>query len=231
MQEKTVGALVLAAGRSQRMQGIDKTFAPVLGKPLILHTLSVFLDCPDIQEITLVMPKTNMERGRKLLKEHGIANRVNLCSGGDRRQDSAARGLDALGPCDLVAVHDGARPCLSPDILHNALADARKHGNAVVAVPITDTMKRVDSEGYISGAVSRESLWAMQTPQVFPYEALQRAYRKVSQDVTDDASMVQQMGVKVRLIPGSPTNLKVTTPADLELTEIILRSRAGDLSG
>lgn len=231
MQEKTIGALVLAAGRSQRMQGIDKTFAPVLGKPLILHTLSVFLNCPEVREITLVMPENNVDKGRKLLEEHGIANQVNLCPGGDRRQDSAARGLEALGPCDLVAVHDGARPCLSPDTLHNALLDARKHGNAVVAMPITDTVKRADSEGYIATPVSRESLWAMQTPQIFPYAVLQRAYRKVSQDVTDDASMVQQMGIKVKLIAGSPTNLKVTTPADLALAEMILKHRAGGFSG
>ena len=225
-RDKTVGAIILAAGNSQRMQGIDKTFAPILGKPLIIHTLSVFLDCPDIRQITLVMPNTNLDRGRRLLKEHGLADQVNLCAGGERRQDSAARGLEALGPCDLVAVHDGARPCLSSETLNSAIADARKHGSVVAAVPVTDTVKRSDSEGYIATAVSRDGLWAMQTPQVFPYHLLRRAYSEVSQDVTDDASMVEQMGVKVKLTPGSPTNLKVTTPADLELAEMILKARA-----
>ena len=213
------------------MQGIDKTFAPILDKPLILHTLSVFLDCPDIQKIVLVMPESNMERGRRLIEEHMSADSVTLCAGGERRQDSAARGIEALGPCDFVAVHDGARPCLSPGTLSNALSDAKQHGNAVVAMPVTDTIKRADSEGFISTTVSREALWAMQTPQVFPYNVLQRAYREVSQDVTDDASMVERMGIKVRLTPGSPTNLKVTTPADLQIAELILKARAADSGG
>ena len=213
------------------MQGIDKTFAPILDKPLILHTLSVFLDCPDIQKIVLVMPESNMERGRRLIEEHISADSVTLCAGGERRQDSAARGIEALGPCDFVAVHDGARPCLSPGTLSNALSDAKRHGNAVVAMPVTDTIKRADSEGFISTTVSREALWAMQTPQVFPYNVLQRAYREVSQDVTDDASMVERMGIKVRLTPGSPTNLKVTTPADLQIAELILKARAAGSGG
>ncbi len=225
-QERTIGALILAAGSSQRMQGIDKTFAPILGKPLILHTLSVFLDCPDVQKIVLVMPDSNLEKGRSLIDKYVGPSRVTLCAGGDRRQDSAARGLDALGPCDLVAVHDGARPCLSPETLNDVIADARKYGSTVAAVPITDTVKRADSEGYISAAVSRDGLWAMQTPQVFPYTVLQRAYKEVSDDVTDDASMVEQLGIKVRLTFGSRTNLKVTTPADLELAEMILKARA-----
>ena len=213
------------------MQGIDKTFAPILDKPLILHTLSVFLDCPDIQKIVLVMPESNMERGRRLIEEHMSADSVTLCAGGERRQDSAAKGIEALGPCDFVAVHDGARPCLSQGTLSNALSDAKQHGNAVVAMPVTDTIKRADSEGFISTTVSREALWAMQTPQVFPYNVLQRAYREVTQDVTDDASMVERMGIKVRLTPGSPTNLKVTTPADLQIAELILKARAAGSGG
>ncbi len=229
--EQSVGALILAAGSSQRMQGIDKTFAPILGKPLILHTLSVFLDCPGIQKIVLVMPESNLDKGQDLIAEHLGPDRVTVCAGGNRRQDSAARGLEALGPCDLVAVHDGARPCLSSETLNSVVADARKHGSVVVAVPITDTVKRTDAEGYVSAAVSRDGLWAMQTPQVFPYDLVRRAYSEVSQDVTDDASMVEGLGIKVRLTLGSPTNLKVTTPADLELAEMILTARARGSEG
>ena len=230
-QERTVGALILAAGSSQRMQGIDKTFAPILDKPLILHTLSVFLDCPDIDKIVLVMPESNLKRGRELVEEQAGTSSVTVCAGGDRRQDSAARGLEALGPCNLVAVHDGARPCISQETLRNAIKDARQYGNAVVANPVNDTVKRADSEGYISDAVSRDGLWAMQTPQVFPYEILRRAYREVSQDVTDDASMVERLGIKVRLTPGSPTNLKVTTPTDLQMAELVLKARTEGTGG
>ena len=223
--------MILAAGSSQRMQGIDKTFAPILGKPLILHTLSVFLDCPDIDKIVLVMPESNVEKGRGLIEKQVGMGRITMCTGGDRRQDSAARGLEALGPCDFVTVQDGARPCLSPEILSNALSDAKQHGNAVVAVPVSDTVKRANSDGFLSATVSREDLWAMQTPQIFPYTVLQRAYREVSQDVTDDASMVERLGIKVKLTLGSRTNLKVTTPEDLELAEMILRARAERSSG
>ena len=212
------------------MQGIDKTFAAVLGKPLILHTLSVFINCSDIQKIVLVMPESNLEKGRYLINERIGAGRVTLCAGGDRRQDSAAKGLNALGPCDLVAVHDGARPCLSPDTLSNALSDAKRYGNAVVAVPVADTVKRADSEGFISTTVSREGLWAMQTPQVFPYKVLRHAYREVRQNVTDDASMMDRLGVKVKLTLGDPTNLKVTNPGDLRLAEMILKARRGELT-
>ena len=208
------------------MQGIDKTFAHILGKPLILHTLSVFLDCPDIRRVVLVLPESNIEKARALVEGVDNSEKLTLCAGGERRQDSATRGLDALGPCGWVAVHDGARPCLSPDILQSALADARLHGSAVVAVPVTDTVKRADSNNFISTTVPREDLWAVQTPQVFPFSVLHRAYREVSENVTDDASMVEQLGVKIKLTPGSTTNLKVTNPEDLKLAEMILKSRA-----
>ncbi len=208
------------------MQGIDKTFAHILGKPLILHTLSVFLNCPDIRRVVLVLPESNIEKARALLKELNNSEKLTLCAGGERRQDSATRGLDALGPCDWVAVHDGARPCISPDILQNVLSDARLHGSAVVAVPVTDTLKRADSDAFISATVPREGLWAVQTPQVFPFSVLQRAYQEVRENVTDDASMVEQLGIKIKLTPGFTTNLKVTSPEDLKLAEIILKSRA-----
>ena len=230
-QKGTFGALILAAGSSRRMQGIDKTFASIMGKPLILHTLSVFLNCSDIEKIVLVMPESNLEKGRALIKKHIGSGRVRLCAGGNRRQDSAARGIDALGPCDFVAVHDGARPCLSPETLRSALSDASQHGNAVVAVPVSDTVKRADSEGFISSTVSRDGLWAMQTPQVFPYDILCRAYREVNEDATDDASMVERLGMKVRLTLGEPTNLKVTNPSDLEFAELILKAGNGKRPG
>ena len=171
-------------------------------------------------------PNQTSKRPAPLLEGLDNSEKLTLCAGGERRQDSATRGLDALGPCGWVAVHDGARPCLSPDILQSALADARLHGSAVVAVPVTGTVKRADSDAFISATVPREGLWAVQTPQVFPFSVLQGAYRKVSENVTDDASMVEQVGVKIKLTPGSPTNLKVTNPEDLKLAEMILKSRA-----
>ena len=146
------------------------------------------------------------------MKELDGSEKLTLCAGGERRQDSATKGLDALGPCGWVAVHDGARPCLSPDILQSALADARLHGSAVVAVPVTDTVKRADADAFISATVPREGLWAVQTPQIFPFAVLQRAYREVSENVTDDASMVERLGVKIKLTPGFSDQLESNQP-------------------
>ena len=221
----SVGALILAAGQSRRMEGVDKTFAPILGKPLILHTLEVFVECSSINRIALVLSENNFEAAKALVEEGRIPDDVVLCLGGSRRQDSAARGLSALGEHDWIVVHDGARPCLDPCILKEALKQAQCHGSAVVAVPVTDTIKRADSQAFVSGTITRDGLWAVQTPQIFPYSILKQAYNEVYQDVTDDASMVERLGIKVKLVPGSHDNLKVTSPRDLEIAEMVLARR------
>jgi len=223
----SVGAVIVAAGQSRRMSGLDKTFAPLLGRPLILHTLDPFLACWAIGPIVLVLAESNIGKGMALKEEGAIPQRVSLCLGGPRRQDSAKMGLMGLGDCDWVAVHDGARPCLDVSLLELAIGEAMKHGNAVLATPVTDTIKMADGSGFIASTPPRNALWAVQTPQVFPLSVLRRAYERQEGDATDDASLVEKLGVRVKLVEGSYDNIKVTSPQDLAFAELIISRQKG----
>ncbi|MEE9199005.1 MAG: 2-C-methyl-D-erythritol 4-phosphate cytidylyltransferase, partial [Dehalococcoidia bacterium] len=151
--------------------------------------------------------------------------KVSVCSGGRRRQDSARAGLSALGECGWVVVHDGARPCIEPDLLERGISHAMKHGNAVAALPVTDTIKSADAQGYVTCTLARRELWAVQTPQIFPFHQLKDAYDSNDQDATDDAALVERLGGSVKLYLGSYENIKVTTSLDLSLAEAILARR------
>ncbi|MCZ6788593.1 MAG: 2-C-methyl-D-erythritol 4-phosphate cytidylyltransferase, partial [Chloroflexi bacterium] len=134
-------------------------------------------------------------------------------------------GLQALSPCDWVVVHDGARPCVEPELVERGLEEARKWGSAVAAVPVHDTLKSADSEGRVTSTVDREGIWAVQTPQVFPSETLREAHRQVDATATDDAALVEWLGRPVHLYTGSQANIKVTTSEDLLMAEAVLRHR------
>ena len=221
-----IGAIVAAAGGSTRMgQATDKLFVPVAGRPLLAHVLATVQECPLVQRIVLVVSSTNLQRGRDLVAQHGLDKVSAVCQGGPRRQDSIRLGLEALGPCDWVLVHDGARLLIEPAI-SEGLAAARETGAAVPAVPIADTVKIAGPDGTVANTVDRSRLWAVQTPQLFRYDLLLRAHREVTADVTDDAAMLEALGLSVKLYPGSPLNIKVTTPQDLRLAEALLRETA-----
>ena len=225
--EERAGVVIVAAGVSRRMGDLDKVFAPLLGKPLIAHTVSAFEECPDVGQIVLVLHRDNLDRGRWLVEAEGWTKVTGVCPGGERRQDSVKAGLDSLSPCRWVMVQDGARPCVTQDILHRSVKAAERTGSAIPVVPVTDTIKSVDADGAVLGTTARETLRAVQTPQVFRYDLLRSAYDGGLDDVTDDASLVEKLGHSVRVFEGSPENIKVTTPVDLLLAEAILRSRAG----
>ncbi len=223
-----IGAVVPAAGSSTRMAGADKLFAPLAGRPLLAHVLAPLQECPLVHRIVLVVSSANLQRGRDLVAQHGLDKVSTVCRGGPRRQDSVRLGLSALGglgPCDWVLVHDGARLLIEP-VISAGLAAARETGAAVPAVPIADTVKMAGADGTIANTVDRSRLWAAQTPQVFRYDLLLRAHREVTADVTDDASMLEALGLPVKLYPGSPLNIKVTTPQDLRTAEALLREGA-----
>jgi 2-C-methyl-D-erythritol 4-phosphate cytidylyltransferase len=224
-----VGAVIVAAGRSARMGGIDKTFAPLLGKPLLLHTLSHFQHFLPIAEIVLVLAPQSLELGKELVAAHQVSKVSRVCAGGETRQDSVRRGLEALDICQWVMVHDGARPCLDGPLLERGLAAARQTGAAVAGVPVKDTIKVVTPQGLVADTPTRESLWAAQTPQVFRYDLLLEAHQRGSaQAATDDAALVEALGHPVHLFPGSYRNIKVTTPEDLALVEVFLGQGAED---
>ncbi|KPK48473.1 MAG: 2-C-methyl-D-erythritol 4-phosphate cytidylyltransferase [Dehalococcoidia bacterium SM23_28_2] len=226
--QESVGAIIAAAGRSQRMGGGDKLFAVVGGGPLLAHTLSAFDLCPSVERVVLVLSLENIERGRELVAEAGFGKVAAVCQGGERRQDSVCNGLEALASCQWVVVHDGARPLVTAELIERGLEAAKETGAAIAALPIGDTVKEVEPAGIIGHTLSRGRLWAAQTPQVFRYDILREAHQRAQGEATDDAALVEKLGYQVRVFEGSPWNIKVTTAADLVLVEALLaQGRAG----
>jgi len=225
---ESVGVIVAAAGRSERMGGRDKLFAVVGGRPLLAHSLSAFDACRSVDRVVLVLSPENMERGRELVAEAGFSKVAAVCQGGERRQDSVRNGLDALASCQWVVVHDGARPLVTAELIERGLEVAKETGAAIAALPIVDTVKEVEPPDLIGRTLSRGRLWAAQTPQVFRYDILREAYQRAQGEATDDAALVEKLGHQVKVFEGSPRNIKVTTAADLALVEALLaQSRVG----
>ncbi len=222
-----VGAVVAAAGASRRMQGVDKTFAPILQRPLIAHAVDTLEGVEELDAIVIVCQTEMLDAMRDLADREAWRKVRAVVPGGARRQDSVLAGLEALGPCEWVMVHDGARPCFDRDLVVRGLEAARETGAAVAAVPAKDTIKSAGSDLLVTGTLPRERLWLVQTPQVFRYDILRSAYESADEDVTDDASLVERSGRRVKLFMGSYANIKVTTPEDLALAELFLRHAAG----
>ncbi|MBI4288900.1 MAG: 2-C-methyl-D-erythritol 4-phosphate cytidylyltransferase [Chloroflexi bacterium] len=221
----SAGAVIVAAGASQRMQGVDKLFVPLAGRPLLLWSVEAFQLCEAIHYIVLVVHENSLAKATAMATAQGWSKIVEVCAGGARRQDSVSRGIGRLPPCDWVVVHDGARPCVTPGLISLGLAEARPTGSAIAAVPVTDTIKLVSPDGLIKRTLPRDQLWAIQTPQVFRIDIIRAAYTGALQDVTDDASLVEKMGYPVKVFRGSYDNIKVTSPPDLAVAEYILERR------
>ena len=225
---ESAGAVVVAAGGSNRMGGIDKIFAPLLGIPLLAHVLDQLEAFAPVDRIALVLGKNSVQRGRELVEQRGYQKPIHVRSGGERRQDSVLNGLNALSETsapEWVIIHDGARPCLDGPMLQRGLKAARETGAAVAGVPVKDTIKVSSAKGIVSKTPPRDSLWAAQTPQVFRFSLLLNAHQTCSGDVTDDAAMVESMAGQVKMFWGSYENLKVTTPEDLEIASLLLKRR------
>ena len=214
-------AIIVAAGRGERMAGADKLWAPVAGRPLLAHTIAAFEACGAIDRVVLVVAKENLERGRELAG--AFATVRDVVAGGATRQESVRAGLDALDDAAWVVVHDGARPLVTPDLIERGFEAARETGAACCALPAPDTVKEANEAGAIARTLDRSRLWLAQTPQVVRYDLLVEAHRRAEGLATDDAALVEALGVEVRLYEGSPRNLKVTTPDDLAIAEALLR--------
>ena len=220
-----IGAVVVAAGKSARMSGVDKIFAPVLGLPLISYVLVQFESFSPVSEVALVLDEGSLDQGEDLVRQRQFRKVSHICSGGDRRQDSVRCGLESLNPCDWVIVHDGARPCLDHTMLQRGMEAVKESGAAVAGVPVKDTIKVVTDQGVVLDTPPRDRFWAAQTPQIFRYDLLCDAHKNNDRLVTDDAAMVESLGHAVKMFLGSYENLKVTTPEDLAIVEALLRSR------
>ena len=220
-----VGVVVVAAGSSERMGGVDKIFAIVAGKPVLAHSLSVFERCSLVDQVVVVLNDASLEQGREMVESQGFSKVVALCRGGRRRQDSVAEGLGRLEGCHWVIIHDGARPCVTSELVERGLDEVRQTGAAIAAVPVKETVKVIDVERIVQNTPHRGNLWAAQTPQIFRFDIIVQAYRRTPEEVTDDAAAVEALGHKVKVYMGLYDNIKVTTREDLALAEIIMRER------
>lgn len=218
---RDVGVIVVAAGRGTRFGGeVPKQFLPLRGIPVLLHALRPFTSHPDVAHVVLVLPAEVAAAPPEWLAPL-LGDSLGAVAGGESRGESVAAGLAALRvECEIVLVHDGARPFPPRDTIDAGIAMARSGRSAVPALPIGDTIKRADQYGRILGTVPRDGLWRVQTPQAFPREALVRAHEAARRDGvsgTDDASLVERLGEVVELLPGSARNVKITTSDDAAL--------------
>lgn len=218
-------AIVAAAGSSQRMSGIDKIFQLIKGKPLISYTIRVFEASPRISNIILVLHESRLSDGEALRRKLGWTKVTSICRGGKRRQDSVLEGLKKAQGNNWVLIHDGARPCIDEDIIERGIEAALETGASVAGVRVKDTIKTAGDDLTITATLDRDKLWAIQTPQVFRYDIIHRAYQENAMDVTDDATLVEKLGYKVKVFQGTEENIKVTTPEDLYFVERYLKKR------
>lgn len=216
-----LGLVIVAAGSSTRMAGVDKVWSPLGGKPVLWHSLRNLAEHA-IRTVVVVRPDT-VERTREQLVP--CFPDVLLVPGGAERRDSVLNGVHALGDCSVVAIQDAARPLASPDLLRKGLSHLGSAAGAIPVLPIPDTVKRVDN-GVIVETLDRSSLRLAQTPQVFDKAALLAAHRLArSRTLTDDAAALEAAGTGVAVFPGEPWNIKITTPDDLVLAEMLLSRR------
>ena len=223
---KRCGAVIVAAGSASRMGGIDKVMAPLGGEPMIVKTVRAFQNCEAIAEIIIVTRQDLVAPSQQLCREMDKVRAV--VTGGASRQESVWLGLNAFsGKIQLAAVHDGARPLISWELIDRTVRAANSYGAAAPAIPVKDTIK-VEGGGLVESTPDRSHLRAVQTPQVFDFDLLRGALQKARDDgaeVTDDCSAVERLGMKIRLVEGEERNLKVTTPLDLKIAELLLEEK------
>ena len=220
---KYCGAVIVAAGTASRMGGIDKVMAPLRGEPLLLHSVREFQNCDAIREIVIVTREDLLMEVMSLCT--GFSKVRGVVVGGADRPASVQAGLNNLSDkVKLVAVHDGARPLITWQVIDRTVRAAHSYGAAAPAIPVKDTIKIVKG-GIVSATPDRNTLQAVQTPQVFDLQLLKGALLKAQKDktpITDDCSAVENMGMSVKIVEGDERNLKVTTPMDLKVAELLL---------
>lgn len=221
-------AIIVAAGSSRRV-GFDKLFEIIAGKPVIVHAIGAFENSKSVSDIVVIAREDRHGEIKKLLCDQNWKKVRAIESGGEHRQDSVRAGLSRLGEnVQYVAVHDAARPLVTPEVIERVFQQSRTHGAAALADPITDTLKRANVDLGVSGAVDRDRLYAVQTPQIFERKLLEQAYRAVTEkklSVTDEVSALELIGAKVMLVPNDDFNFKITYPRDLKLAEMVLQGR------
>jgi 2-C-methyl-D-erythritol 4-phosphate cytidylyltransferase len=222
-----VFAIIPAAGSGTRLGGkIKKQFLPLKGKPIIIHTLHRFEHCPDIDEIVVAVPESDIVEIEALLSKYRIHKVSKAIVGGEKRQDSVRRALARITAreSDIIVVHDAVRPFVDSKLITQTIKACKEYDAAVLAVQPKDTIRRSAGGGFFDQTVDRTALWLVQTPQAFKAKLLMKAYEKAHSEKfysTDDAALVERLGVKARIVEGSYDNIKITTQEDLELGELI----------
>lgn len=226
-----VSVIIPAAGQGTRMKSSEnKLLIPLDEIPLIVYSLKVFIQSSSVQEVILVVPPGKVAEYEPLLEKWiQKGDKISVVEGGARRQDSVHNGLKTLSSsCDVVMVHDGARPFVTEKMIQDSIQTALKVGGCVIGVPCKSTLKECDQEQIVVRTPPRDRLWEVQTPQTFQVELLKKAFEKAEKenlDVTDEGMLLEALGHSVKIVEGDYTNIKVTTPEDLLLAELILKRR------
>ncbi len=228
-------AIILAGGAGKRMgASTNKQFLLLDNKPIIVHTLQIFEECRPVDGVYLVVNQKDLPVIQEEILETYRFNKVmKLVIGGRLRQDSVRNGLEAIeSPCDIVIIHDGARPFVSPAFIEKGIFLMEMFDAIIPALPVKDTIKVISKEGFVQKTLERDSLWHVQTPQTFKHDLIVRAYREgMAKKLCgyDDATFLEFIGKKVKVIEGSPYNIKITTPEDLIIAKGILSQLKGAL--
>ena len=220
--------IIVAAGKSSRVgKNVDKAFLSLGSKPVVVYSLLAFEKCPEIEQVVLVVRKDRIEPARCVVQMFGCTKVKKIVAGGSHRQASVTNGLAAIpGDTAIVVVHDGARPCVTSELISETIKSASKYGSGVAAAKITDTIKVVQTGMAISETIDRTKLWAAQTPQTFKLDLLLqglKAAKRKRLTLTDEASAVELVSNSVRLVPSNTANIKITTPDDLVLAAALMR--------
>lgn len=224
-------AVVVAGGKGTRMESsINKVFMDIAGKQAIVRVLETFEENEFINEIILVASQRDIDYCKKQFANKAEYQKIKeIVVGGKRRQDSVSNGLKMVSDqAEMILVHDGARPLVTHDIIDRSIEGALRYGAVTTAVPVKDTIKVADKDGFICETPERKKLWSVQTPQVFRKELLIQAYKNAEDsdiEATDDAMLAERLGHKIKLIEGSYENIKITTPEDIAIAEAIIRYR------
>jgi 2-C-methyl-D-erythritol 4-phosphate cytidylyltransferase len=222
-----VSAIIVAAGKGIRMKGATrKQYLKISGQPILSYSLVTFEACTLIEEICLVVPKEDIhDCQNKIISKLNLKKRVHLVPGGVYRQDSVYNGLLAISKnADTVVIHDGVRPFIRPEDLISCIVCAKNVGACVLGTPVSDTLKRVDKSQMIEETLNRENIWLIQTPQAFQYDLILKAHETAKRDGifgTDDASLVERLGVRVKIKNGSKLNIKITVKEDFAVANAL----------
>lgn len=229
-------AIILAAGKGIRMKsGINKQYINLKGRPILSYTLEVFFSCDSIGEIIAVINPKDEEYFNMVLNGFRQSKPVKVVFGGEERQQSVQKGLARIDDrSDIIVIHDGARPFVTCRMIEDCIAGAKIDGAVTVGVPVKETIKAVDEEGFIFETLNRDSIWITQTPQAFKRDIIVQAHKLAQIDkrtATDDAMLVEYLNYNVKMISGEYNNIKITTKEDLIIAESIIKQCKQELSG